>query len=336
MRLIGSLPNEFLARRFSLYLEHRGIAHSYDSVWDSTAEHAVYQIWIHDEDQIALASTLWEQFEKNSLDPIFQVQPKPVQKPLLQRRDFSFLSSLRTPCTFLILVLCILVFLFEAQEVFQREKGGQNLELTTMESWLLFDTPLDVHGQPTLWHGISSWILLKLATGSGVLAEGPFLVKIRQGEIWRLFTPALLHRDFLHILFNMIWLWMLSRPIEERIGPWKTLFFVLTVGIISNMAQYLMGGPFFLGYSGVITGMAGFIWMRRKKAPWEGYPIPLTTLYFLGFFVLAMSALQGVSLLLRLFTSIQVSPHIANTAHITGALVGILLGKSSFFSWRSR
>ena len=45
--------------------------------------------------------------------------------------------------------------------------------------------------------------------------EIPLFEKIRQGELWRLFTPCILHRDFLHILFNMIWVWILVKQIEE-------------------------------------------------------------------------------------------------------------------------
>ena len=239
------------------------------------------------------------------------------------------LIPIRTPCTLVILFLCIFFFLLNAQEA-----ASLQTSLTAVESWLLFDIPSFSKGHFAFWQGISSWLFLKVTTGSGALAEGPLFMKIREGEVWRLFSPALLHRDFLHILFNMLWLWMFSRPMEERMGSLKMIVFVLTVGVASNIAQYLMAGPLFLGYSGVVMGMAGFIWSRIKMAPWEGYAIPLTTLYFLGLFVVAMTFLQGVSLFLKLFTSFQGGPHIANTAHIVGAVVGIALGRSSWFMRR--
>ena len=80
--------------------------------------------------------------------------------------------------------------------------------------------------------------------------------------------------------------------------------------------------------------MAGFIWVRQKKAPWEGYPLQKATLLFLLFFVLAMFVLQIVTFGLKIFSVVQITPVIANAAHIVGGLVGMLLGCFSFFGRR--
>ena len=109
----------------------------------------------------------------------------------------------------------------------------------------------------------------------------------------------------------------------------------LTAGIGSNTIQYLMSGPFFIGYSGVVMGLAGFIWMRQRIAPWEGYPIQRVTLIFLAVFVLGMVALQSVSFFIQIFTNIPFVLAIANTGHISGAILGLLLGRSSFFRQRT-
>lgn len=337
MRLIGSLSNPFLVRRFCLYLAHRGIAHSSDARQDVVLGTPQYQIWIHDEDQVALALSLWEQFQHNSLDPMFRVEgPLPAAERRVKEHPLrAYVRAVTTPVTWAILLLSVLFFMLDVQQSYLLQQEGRGTQLTQVESLLLFDVPEQGGGYTSVWRGFSSWILLKWMTGSGEWAEGPLFVKIRQGEVWRLFSPALLHRDFLHILFNMIWLWMLSRPMEERLGSRKMILFVLMVGVGSNVAQYLMSGPFFLGYSGVITGMAGFIWMRMRIAPWEGYPIPRNTLLFLGLFVIGMVLLQGVTFVIRLATSTQMSSHIANSAHIVGAVMGMWLGRTSWFTRRA-
>ncbi|CCB89927.1 rhomboid protease glpG [Simkania negevensis Z] len=157
-------------------------------------------------------------------------------------------------------------------------------------------------------------------------------IKLRQGEVWRLITPCLLHGGFLHILFNMLWLWLLGRQIEERIKLWQYLLITLIIGIVSNAAQYLMSGPLFIGYSGIITGLAGFIWMRQRQAPWEGYPLNRGTLIFLMVFIFGMLALQVISFILMRTGAVEFPMNIANTAHITGAIVGALLGRIPFFA----
>ena len=95
----------------------------------------------------------------------------------------------------------------------------------------------------------------------------PMFEKIRQGEYWRLFSPALLHSDLLHIIFNLAWLWILGRQIENRLSKIKMFLLVVLIGIVANICQYLMNGPFFLGFSAIVVGLAGFIWSRQKVAP---------------------------------------------------------------------
>ncbi len=181
------------------------------------------------------------------------------------------------------------------------------------------------------WNGLYAYFV-QLKQGSK--KQVVMFEKIRQGEVWRFFTPCMLHLNFLHLLFNMILAWMLLKQIEERVNKWKICLLILLIGVISNTAQYLMSGPFFLGFSGVIVGLAGFIWMRQKVAPWEGYPLQKSTLLFLLFFVIAMFALELFSFSLQMFSGFQLSPNIANTAHIVGGLSGILLARTPFFNRR--
>ncbi len=167
------------------------------------------------------------------------------------------------------------------------------------------------------------------------LPTGPLFVKIRQGQVWRVFTPVLLHYDILHILFNMLWVWVLGKQIEFRVSKGKYISMILIIGILSNLFQYLMSGPYFLGFSAIAVGMAGFIWMRQKVAPWEGYPLHRSVLLFLAIFVIAMSVLQMVSFAIILFNWGAFTLPIANSAHIAGGLIGMLLGRLPFFAWRA-
>ncbi len=186
------------------------------------------------------------------------------------------------------------------------------------------------------FRGFYDWIVLKIKSEDTSLAEGPLFIQIRKGEFWRLFTPAILHSNLLHILFNMIWLIVLGRPIEQRIGLYKMALVTLLLGVFTNTLQYLMTGPFFLGYSGIVMGLAGFIWMRERVAPWEGYPLNRTTILFILVFIGSIFALQLFSFFLQLFSNHNFAPNIANTAHIAGAVIGAALGRSPFFSQRGR
>lgn len=161
--------------------------------------------------------------------------------------------------------------------------------------------------------------------------NAPLFEKIRQGEIWRLFSPCLLHYDIFHLFFNMIWLLVLGRQMENKLGIGRYLLFILFTGIFSNIAQYLMGGANFLGFSGVLCAMLTFMWMRQRKAAWEGYQLQSSTFGFMAIFILAMFAIQVGSFIIEIYTNTSITPGIANTAHLAGGSLGFLLGSLSFF-----
>lgn len=185
------------------------------------------------------------------------------------------------------------------------------------------------------WQGIYDTYLLPHKDISKDMLKGPLFEKIRQGEVWRLFTPALLHANLLHLFFNMIWFAILGNQIEQRIGWLRYIIFIVVTAIIANLSQYLMTGPNFLGISGVVAAMAGFIWVRQTKAVWEGYTIQKATLLFLAFYILIMLLLQIASYVIQLSGGKPIAPNIANTAHIVGAISGMILGGFKFFSaWK--
>jgi len=164
--------------------------------------------------------------------------------------------------------------------------------------------------------------------------SAPLFEKIRQGEVWRLFTPILLHADIFHLLFNMLWLAVLGVQIEHRLGPRRYLFFIAATALVSNVAQYLMSGPNFLGFSGVLCAMLSFIWVRQARAPWEGYQLQRSTIAVIALFIMAMFSFQLLAFFLQIWGYQSFAPGIANTAHLSGAAIGALLALVPLFAWR--
>ena len=373
MRLIGKLENEHTAQRFCAFLKREKIDATCEMAFDPPTGHMSYPIWIHNEDQISKAATLFEEFQKNPADKKFDaplIEQIQAAEELIESEPAAVIPERKklARITTFFLALCFLIFFLNAtQELSLAEKGVPkgSFFMTPIQEQLLFDIPppilalqdaiikfnlkpgqaidelpadakaaVESIGNTPYFRGLYEIVLLKAKGQDAQLAKGPLFGQILQGQAWRLFSPCVLHTDFLHILFNMIWLWVLGRPIEQRIGGWRTLLLTVIVGVLANVAQYLMSGPFFLGYSGIVMGLAGFIWVREKKAPWEGYPLHRSTILFLVFFILAMFALQTGSFILTLFTTVEFTPNIANTAHIAGGLIGAWLGRLSYFAAR--
>lgn len=130
-------------------------------------------------------------------------------------------------------------------------------------------------------------------------------------EWWRLLTPMLLHLGFLHLLFNMWWLKDFGTAIENHESTWKLLFMVLVVNLLASFGEFFLGGPRFGGFSGVIYGLFGYLWMRGRYDP--TYPVRLprsTALWMLVWFVLCWGGFMDI----------------ANIAHTVGLIVGAIWG----------
>lgn len=205
----------------------------------------------------------------------------------------------------------------------------QNLQELPPEGQILLNKALHT----PYWQGFYDLVVAKFKNPqSSWNFAAPLFEKIRQGEVWRLFTPCLLHGNLLHLFFNMIWLLVLGKMMEERLGIFHYVLFIIITAIFSNTAQYLMSGSDFIGFSGVICAMLGFIWARQCKAAWEGYRLMPGTLPFVLFFILAMAGIQLIGFLMEVFWNYPGFSVIANTAHFSGGILGYLLGRLNFFA----
>ncbi len=155
--------------------------------------------------------------------------------------------------------------------------------------------------------------------------------RIRAGEIWRLVTPAFLHVNLLHLLINMTWLIALGSQIERKIPLFRYLLLIVLFAVVSNSAQYLMSGANFVGFSGVICGMVGFIAARQRTAPWEGYIFSQWLYSSVLFFIWALVAMSVVFFCIETYLHISVPIGLANTAHLSGLATGLLAGNMQWF-----
>ena len=90
---------------------------------------------------------------------------------------------------------------------------------------------------------------------------------VDSGEIWRLFTVALVHGGLTHLFFNMFSLLVLGNPIEEALGKARFLVIFFTSLFIGSLASiYLNSYPHVsVGASGAVFGLFGaFIALRNR------------------------------------------------------------------------
>jgi len=137
---------------------------------------------------------------------------------------------------------------------------------------------------------------------------------IRRGELWRLVTSIFPHAGFLHLAFNVYWLWIFGTLLEETLGHFKTAALILFFAIGSGAWEFALGSGG-IGLSGVGYGLFGLLWMlsrydERFKEAIDAKTVQL----FVGWFFFCIIA-----------TYTGIMP-VANIAHGAGAVLGILTG----------
>ncbi len=141
-------------------------------------------------------------------------------------------------------------------------------------------------------------------------------------------TSMFLHGGWMHLLGNMLFLWIYGDNVEDAMGHGRYLAFYLLCGIAALLAQALSNphSPYpIIGASGAISGVLGAYLLLFPRAR-------VLTLVLLPFFFTTLHI--PAVLLLLLWFAVQLvsdlSVHGAGTgvafrAHIGGFLTGMLL-----------
>lgn len=286
MRQIGNLPDEKQARLFGDFLIAQGIRNEIEP------DHNSWAVWIIEEEQLPAGREMLDRFRKNPSGPEFaraaghaeKVRAAEAKENAEYRKRFythdrvfrrtgSFGSAI---LTYSLVAICVAISLLS--------KFGADIRILR---YLYILDPLS--------------------------AAGGFLPQVQSGQIWRLFTPALIHFGVLHLLFDMLWLAALGAMIEVRQGTFRLALLVLVIAVVSNLAEYVFSGNWdFGGMSGVVYGLFGYIWLRSKFDPGSGLYISRENVILMVVWFFAC------------FTG-MLGP-IANGAHASGLILGAAWG----------
>jgi membrane associated rhomboid family serine protease len=167
--------------------------------------------------------------------------------------------------------------------------------------------------------------------------------KSRSFEPYQLVTHMFMHGSFMHLLFNMLALWMFGSLMEKLWGPKRFLTFYLICGLVAGLSQMgsyaftywsvdhsILSPEEFTLYQDILlrnatVGASGAI-MGILVA--YGYTFPNTQLFIMPipFPIKAKWAITGI-IAMDIFGGISnsASDNIAHFAHLGGALAGLLI-----------
>jgi membrane associated rhomboid family serine protease len=119
--------------------------------------------------------------------------------------------------------------------------------------------------------------------GPGREVDGCDHLNQEHPRLLALLTSLFLHADWLHLGFNMLFLWVFGNNIEDRLGRIRFVPFFLLCGVVASLAQVLVDPDSqvpLIGASGAISGILGaYLVLYPKVRVWT-VVLPLVFLPF--------------------------------------------------------
>lgn len=148
-------------------------------------------------------------------------------------------------------------------------------------------------------------------------------------KIISLFSSMYLHGGFLHLIANMLYLWIFGNNIEERLGSVKFFIFYSLSGLGGALLQsFFSVNPEIpiIGASGAIAGILGGYIILYPKAK----ILTLVPLFFYITFIelpafLVIALWFGLQLLSSISSLSAAASNVAYLAHVGGFLTGLIL-----------
>ena len=144
-------------------------------------------------------------------------------------------------------------------------------------------------------------------------------------------SSMFIHGGWLHIIMNMLFMWIFADNIEDRMGPFRFIIFYLICGVFGSYLQYYFNPASMLpvvGASGALAGVMGayfFLYPFARIVIWVPLfflPIffEIPAIAFLGFWVIIQLKSATISLIAN-----QEVTDVAWWGHLGGFIAGMVL-----------
>ena len=152
------------------------------------------------------------------------------------------------------------------------------------------------------------------------------------GDLFTVFSSMFLHGGWIHLVGNMLYLWIFGNNVEDRLGRFGFLLFYLGGGVVAAVSQVIVGPDSdvpVIGASGAIAAVLGAYVVLYPRAR-------VLSLVFLGFFYQLLQVpaviILGFWFLLQLVSGVaslgveSAAGGVALFAHIGGFVAGVAVG----------
>ncbi|MFN3191234.1 MAG: rhomboid family intramembrane serine protease [Aureliella sp.] len=270
----------------------------------------IWEVWVREEDKLNAAQDELIEFTANSDDSKYEAAMLAARK-ILQEREQRRADAVKN-------------LQKTDRPAANAMMGGGRMPPLTLTLFIICIVLgfLTEFGRPSGRLGVQIMDRLSFVSAADYDRNDPDrdpAASIKKGEIWRVLTPSVLHGDIIHLAMNMFMFVSFGRLVERWIGTPRFALLVLALVIIPNLFQglspeFMRGSPLFVGISGVLYGLFGFVWIRTTLNPGHGIRIPFPMVAMLvGIIVIGLTGLIP-------------GWRLADLCHLGGLLVGTAAG----------
>jgi len=147
--------------------------------------------------------------------------------------------------------------------------------------------------------------------------------------VWvTLLTSMFLHGGLLHLLGNMLYLWVFGERVEEAMGSSKFLLFYLLSGVVAALAQAVVHPSATVPMVGASGAIAGVMGAYLVLFPWSRVLTVVPFFFLLHLVEVPAIIILGLWFVIQFFSGIvdlSMMGGVAWFAHLGGFLAGALL-----------
>jgi len=171
---------------------------------------------------------------------------------------------------------------------------------------------------------VFQWGAIPYQIMTGQSLFGPLTVPVQ----FTLVSSMFLHGGFLHLVGNMLYLWIFGNNIEDTLGHFRFLIFYLLCGLAAAMAQVLSSPGSTVPMIGASGAVAGVLGAYLLLFPGARVLTLLIIIIFIKFVRLPALIVLGFWFFLQLMGVMGGAiTNVAFFAHIGGFVVGLILIK---------
>ena len=186
-------------------------------------------------------------------------------------------------------------------------------------------------GRLIIANAVALLLLMTLLTSREIFQALQFSPRTALTRPWTFVTYMFVHAGLLHLLANMLMLYVFGTAVESRMGSRNFILYYLYCGVGAAVFSLLLGGIMpvgaFVGASGAVLGVAVAFAYFWPDAELIVFPIPVP--------IKARTLVLGLVALDVIGSRLWPNDGIAHLAHVGGALFGFFFFKVQSFSRRS-